>query len=485
PLKVLVSDPDGNLIKDAAVTATCLKCPNKDYERIEWNSSMGRYYDPIAFKAPEERTSFSVLVHSVDFWKNMGYLGRLATTEETTTTTGDTTGGGGGGGGGAAALPSIEVLGPQRTLPPNTSQATLGVRTESPGSCEFSSEEFQFGSGSSFEQSNGTYHTSSVDVQPGNSYYFLVKCQVEGVVSEKSIAFSVSPKMVEEFRVELESPVLVPRGEDITTYVDLVNRGDVDLTITSRAKSGCCNLSFRTKNITIGAGARKSIPLKVAVPLYTEPKNYTSFLTFKTSGVERERILEIQVSEHLLTTKLKKVNQSIPQLEEEIRELEEAGMDVSGLRSKLNNLREMVQESQNAIQKNKMDKFKSRVRKAETLKNDIQGKITSLQFQQFIMKNRWSILGVILATLVGSYLITQLLVPWMRLKNKINNLEEKKRDSVQTRKNAEKQYFRREIDEQTFRDIMTTEQDKILNLRGRINDKQQSLDALFSRVLSP
>ncbi|MFP4634215.1 MAG: hypothetical protein ACLFM9_04610, partial [Candidatus Aenigmatarchaeota archaeon] len=95
------------------------------------------------------------------------------------------------------------------------------------------------------------------------------------------------------------------------------------------------------------------------------------------------------------------------------------------------------------------------------------------------------IIGGILGFLLVSYLITQLLLPWHRIKKEVSELKEEKKNSEQSREKAEKQYFRREIDQQTFRSIMTEEQDKVLSLRSKIEEKQKELDRLTLQVLSP
>jgi succinyl-CoA synthetase alpha subunit len=64
-------------------------------------------------------------------------------------------------------------------------------------------------------------------------------------------------------------------------------------------------------------------------------------------------------------------------------------------------------------------------------------------------------------------------------------MRQQEKAGIETRKRTEKDYFLRRIDEQTFREIMVREQEKIMHLRSEIADAEERLARLVRAKLSP
>lgn len=82
------------------------------------------------------------------------------------------------------------------------------------------------------------------------------------------------------------------------------------------------------------------------------------------------------------------------------------------------------------------------------------------------------------------FLLTMVVLPYYRLRTKLLNVEEDLESSVEARKKAEKQYFKREIDRGTFMQIMTERQDEILEMRGQKQELEEELDNLLQNNIT-
>jgi hypothetical protein len=84
-----------------------------------------------------------------------------------------------------------------------------------------------------------------------------------------------------------------------------------------------------------------------------------------------------------------------------------------------------------------------------------------------------------------TYTATQIVLPYHKLSQELKFLTEEEAALVQSRVDAEKQYFRRTINEQTFTNIMITKQEKVLKTRAMLKLKQEEKAGLVRSRLSP
>jgi len=115
----------------------------------------------------------------------------------------------------------------------------------------------------------------------------------------------------------------------------------------------------------------------------------------------------------------------------------------------------------------------------------IQSEMDRLSLRKIMYANKWTITYGIIIGLVSAYLAIQILVPFVKLSKEIVSLQFEKATLVQSRKETEKEYFLRKIDEQTFRRIVTEKHSQILKLTSTIKLKRQQRVDLLKKRLNP
>ncbi|MFH0956417.1 MAG: hypothetical protein V1813_00995, partial [Candidatus Aenigmatarchaeota archaeon] len=83
------------------------------------------------------------------------------------------------------------------------------------------------------------------------------------------------------------------------------------------------------------------------------------------------------------------------------------------------------------------------------------------------------------------YLLMEVIMPPLTLGRSIKKLGKKRDTLVQARKDAEVQYFKRQIDEKTFNKIIAERQKEIQLVRAQIEKKTEEAQAPVRSKLSP
>jgi hypothetical protein len=165
--------------------------------------------------------------------------------------------------------------------------------------------------------------------------------------------------------------------------------------------------------------------------------------------------------------------------------LENAGIDISKIKSLRNSLLNKINAAFDAIENDNLNLLSSLSieikREFTQLSNDILG----LQLIKFISLNKWNIAGIVISSLIAFYIINQIWLPYYRLRKEITALQQEEKSLIKSRVETEKQYFLRKIDEKTFFTIMAQKQGEILKVRGKIKNLEEELSKLIIKKLHP
>ncbi|MFB6265543.1 MAG: hypothetical protein ABEI07_00485, partial [Candidatus Nanohaloarchaea archaeon] len=490
-----VNYPRGNPVTGAVVYARCNTCPS-DFKFLEHQGN-GIYSEN--FTAPTDSDSALIRAFVDDGSGNsesQADQAAPAISVDVTTATNDTTtggGGGGGGGGGFGAMPpSLELtrVSPGLNLPPNTSRVNLSVRTDKPATCRYRRSGSE--KSSVFPHTGGRIHFGIVDVNPGNSYSYRVRCLAQDNLStETTVAFSVAQESIVSYVFGTpEDAVEAVLGGNATAQLRIYNNGTESLISRLSSRSDCCRTGFRTlqgeriEELTVPSEAGRVFNMWVSVPLNISTGKKTVLVRSTVQGISRERTVTLDVDRGSMVRRFENLlNRSI-RLHERIVLYRQTGVDTSRLREKYTQLQKLLTYARKAKRQNNRSSFAKTLQKAESLADEIDRDLQILSLKQYILANwwRWALAGGGLYLLF--FLVTMVALPYYRLRTELLNVEEDLDNAVEARKKAEKQYFRREIDRSTFMDIMTERQDEILELRGEKEDLEEELDTIIRRQLT-
>ncbi|MBI5355251.1 MAG: hypothetical protein HZB68_02230, partial [Candidatus Aenigmarchaeota archaeon] len=168
-----------------------------------------------------------------------------------------------------------------------------------------------------------------------------------------------------------------------------------------------------------------------------------------------------------------------------LSEYEAAGIDVSSIKNDVDSLEKKLSEARSFISSDQLSSLSQTIREIKGMKSSIESEIESKRLLKFATENKEAI-ATGAAVLAGAvYLLTQILLPYRRFAKRLSEMRKAEIVSVESRKKTEKQYFRREIDENTFREIMIHEQEKILNTRAEIKNVSLEMRDLVKKKLNP
>ncbi len=286
--------------------------------------------------------------------------------------------------------------------------------------------------------------------------------------------------IIEDFDLSLENPVLdIMQGENGTFVVSLFNLGNADLFLNISITKECCEV-FSENLLFLPVKSEKDFSVVVYVPLFTETGEYLFDMKIETGGVEKTKTLKVNVRENPVISYLNELETHLPGLKSEISEYERAGIDVRILKERLGDIESSMDAARRAISNDDVVSLKNSVSSAESTFERINSELLSLGIQKFLFENRWYILGFLIALFVAIFSLTQIVLPYIKLRKEITELKEKEKVGHRTEMSAEQQYFTRQIDKQTFVKIMTGEHDKILEIRSEIEEKEKELRSLLS-----
>ncbi|MFB6088886.1 MAG: hypothetical protein ABEK36_03860 [Candidatus Aenigmatarchaeota archaeon] len=107
------------------------------------------------------------------------------------------------------------------------------------------------------------------------------------------------------------------------------------------------------------------------------------------------------------------------------------------------------------------------------------------EFIETLRNNKWGVFYLNIGIFVMIYFSAVFLVPYIRLAIDIRNLEKEEDELVKTRKKIERNYFKRKIDKETFRKLLTKNRNNLYQLRSKLKNREGEFEKLNRKVFYP
>lgn len=499
-LTVNLTDARGNKVTEAVSFTKCNTCPG-DFEFLEHQGS-GQYQGTLT--APSDSDSALIEVFADD---------GLGNTEDTppnnnppritvdvTTASNDSSeessgdSGGGGGGGGFGSLPSfsVDVLSPSPNLPTGTQQVNFSVSTGEAATCRYDVSDSSFNASALFDVTSGLTHYSMLPVETGTTYNYHVYCRnADGTVEETVHAFSIRQQEFSTYDIRLSNTtVSVPQGDQGSTQFSVFNNGTEQLRIGLGATSPCCEVTLADslgqaiEELVLTPETGRVVETQVRAPLNVSTGQYNVLLRFVRENRTRERSFTVVVEEGRYVERLRVLSEEVSALQGRVEQYRNSGMNVSALKDSLERVNETIIAASAAIEQDKPEKLQQQVEDGEKRAEELRAAVDD-KFVEWFIRTYWQeLLLAFITGYVTLFIIVMVAVPYYRLREESREVKESLRDAMHARENAEKQYFRREIDREVFMDIQTERQDEILELRGRRDDLEEEMDSFVWEQLT-
>jgi hypothetical protein len=292
--------------------------------------------------------------------------------------------------------------------------------------------------------------------------------------------------IVMAYEVSRHASISVEQGRDAVVSHNVKNTGEkpLDISIEITETPGVQVIS-NVKSIHLGVKDERAHNSKVHAPLGTKPDEYN--ITFEFTGpskIDRTVIVEVAANP-LVSERLPGVERDIRKYGEDVDGIEAAGVDAREARSLIQNATREVGLAGQAVEDDDLHALEGHVSAAEMLVGQLSMSITLLKLMGTLYAAAPYVLVGAIIVLFGAYLVSRVIMPYTALKRGLAELESQEKTILQSRRSAEMEYFRRQIDEKTFRNLMVREQEKLLMLRSQIKEMRQKTHGLFGLVFSP
>lgn len=284
-----------------------------------------------------------------------------------------------------------------------------------------------------------------------------------------------------------KNEIEVIQGENVIIIGSIFNIGNVDLDLEPEvsAEKNCCSVII-TSNLSVSEKASLDFPILIHAYSFTQIGEYLVEIKIKFSSLENSRTIKVKVVENeVISYIFEDLELELQRLEEELNEFERAGVDVRYLMERIENIRMLKEEAIRAAQEDKLSLILENYRNIKLGIDFINSEKEKLQFKKFLYENKWNITLQVSIAAISIYLIGYVLIPFAKLSAEIAKLSFEERSLIQSRIAAEKQYFLRKIDEQTFRKIIEEKQSQILKIKASIQLKREQRKELIKRRLNP
>jgi len=301
----------------------------------------------------------------------------------------------------------------------------------------------------------------------------------------QNITLNATQQSIRDFNFTLSSSsVEIEQGQDATIIGSLFNIGNQPLVLNATLESKCCNITL-PKGFELGVKKETAFSIKIHVPLFQDLGEYVVNVSLSTSGITKEKAFKIIVKKSTSINSLNDLEKKLSGLESQVAEYEKLGMDVNDLKRMIENTKQLLSGGKFDINKDNSANLKNSLDNANKIISSLSSKLLTLGVQKFLHQNKYNI-GLALTTIVlTTYTATQVIYPYHKLSQELKFLTEEEAALVQSRIDAERQFFKRIINEQTFTNIMITKQEKVLRTRAMLKLKQEEKAGLIKSKLSP
>jgi hypothetical protein len=422
----------------------CINASSRLYQMFEFNFTNGSAsLTGSCIAHSDYNTAFNITINVSDTYNNTGqYIINLTTTSATVTFIPS--------GGGSFTLPTKEK---EKNCTDGTSYNQCSAKRP-------------------FYCSNGTLinYCSVCGCEPGYG------CQPdESCILTKKEDFVFNLNVT---RIDLM------QGEDKLVSIGyLENTGNTILNLLTylNVSEDCCNISMPS-SFELREKDKITVDMNIHVPLYANVSEYLMKIGIGTQYFKNEKNIDIIVRKSPYYNSLSDMETELENLEKEIQEYKNAGIDTSRLEALIQQSKISLYNANDSISTDQVSVLKNSL---SDLKNNIdytQSTLTTLRTQRFLLQHGWLIGLLLIMSITTMYMVPQVCIPLYKKEKELLELKSEEEALVLSRVETEKQYFMRKIDSNTFNKIMIEKQDKILKLRAMIKERDKERTEIIKKV---
>ncbi len=281
-------------------------------------------------------------------------------------------------------------------------------------------------------------------------------CDTEERCIEKSVCTDIKNF---DFSADMDT-VSVKQGENATVIFHVDNTGNKEFELSVSLGHGCCKVFPAFTSFALGKKTTVSVPITIHAPLTEETGEYVLSVKFAEKEFDKTKSVKIVVVENDMLSGLDDMEDLIEELRAEIDALSGVGVDVTYLTSLLENAQASLQSARESVTLDDLEVLSAGFSEASAAMENVNGMMLPARMQGFFNRNMANMAFVIIIVFFMIYMLMQVLLPPLTLNRRISKLEKKIKDIDSARKETEKQWMMRKIDDEAFRDLIQKRKDE-------------------------
>ncbi len=266
-------------------------------------------------------------------------------------------------------------------------------------------------------------------------------------------------------------------------YIEYSNRRDEKLEVHTRIFTNCdnCNITPQEEYFLLMPLQTITKEYKLYVPLYQQPADYNISIYISNNKKEEfYKVVPFSVRKNPKIVILEKAEETFKTLKREVRYYASLGIDMGGEEKKLNDVENLFVLARQSIAQDNLTALILYLEQSQNLMKDIIKSLASKKWLKLYYLHKeeiWAYGGYALFALM---MILFYILPLLSMITRLKYLRRKEKIIIETRKETEREYFVRKIDEITFRRIMEQEQDKLIKVRKEIEKLEKEIELMAS-----
>ncbi|MBN1896968.1 MAG: hypothetical protein JW789_04585 [Candidatus Aenigmarchaeota archaeon] len=244
--------------------------------------------------------------------------------------------------------------------------------------------------------------------------------------------------------------VEVTQGKNGTALFTVENTGNKDFSLAIKLDHDCCSMFPRFNEFSLPQKTSVSIPIVIHAPLSQEPGEYTMEVKFTEQDFEKTETVRIIVNPNEMIDELSSFRSLLNSLREQIDVLENAGVDVTGLRRQLDELAAAIDSAQRSTIEDDLNAFGAMLDSIQSVSDSVNESLLPVKLQGFFYMSWYMFAAILMAALVEVYLLRQFMLPPVINEGRIRRLRGKLDDITSAKKDTLRKYSNRKIDEKSF-----------------------------------
>ena len=276
---------------------------------------------------------------------------------------------------------------------------------------------------------------------------------------------------MELFTMNLSTPLIddLKQGFNKTLIIGFSNKGNLTYYVHLNITSNEFLIKYHEK-VLLKPYSDKTETITIYAPLHLQPKDYTIKIIASSKDIPKnEKALMIALKQNPLVKTLESIDKEIKLLSKQIKEYKKTGLKTEEIESVINQSLKHIQKAKKAIDSNNITELEKNVLISKELEEKAKRMLLRKRIAKFLMENKWQIIGISSSIGLLLWFLLIYVIPLYNLSRKMQKMHNAITTAQKTKKQTEKQYFKREIDEKTYRDITTKEQEKELRAKSELS----------------